>query len=184
MDCHLAWFKITTVVTRGATFWTTACGPSTRLCSATTLTRRCWSRRRGWPPRVPTPWSCATPMSSSAAPSNLPLHATHHPHPSRSCVHWPAAAAPVARLPCCRNHCATWVMSESASNDLELLVLEVHDFPFDVTAASDLVATVGSMPATVETAEYYEAGADAESSNQHVNVNIPSDDSSCRSGRR
>lgn len=81
-------------------------------------------------------------------------------------------------------HCATWVVSESASNDLELLVLEVHDFPFNVTAASDLVATVGSMPATVETAEYYEAGADAESSNQRVNVNIPSDDSSCRSGRR
>jgi hypothetical protein len=58
-------------------------------------------------------------------------------------------------------HCVTWVVSEPASNDLELLV---QDFPFDITAASDLVATVGSVPATVETAEYYDAGADAESS--------------------
>ena len=111
---------------------------------------------------------------------------TCYPPPPPATIVRPLAGCggTVARLPCCRNHCATWVMSESASNDLELLVLEVHDFPFDVTAASDLVATVGSMPATVETAEYYEAGADAESSNQRVNVNIPSDDSSCRSGRR
>ena len=54
---------------------------------------------------------------------------TCYPPPPPATIVRPLAGCggTVARLPCCRNHCATWVMSESASNDLELLVLEVHD---------------------------------------------------------